>query len=307
MTSIDLANTKAVTHSTLKREILGIGLLLFAVFLLGAFIALGLAQLRAGVSVHDSVGFVGTFLANPLVKFFGWPAAFLIPLVPAVHALRLFGRLESSTDRSWMIFFAGLVVLLPIFLALALPQPAAGTTSDGAGIWGAFVVFYGSALFGSFGAWIMLVLAMSVLMAATLAWNPIRALVGRRPDRAGALVVGDEIIASDEPGAKRRRKREKVETPSDANLALALEPPPEEMPAIDPSLVTDADLLALDAEPLDRKRSRKKSKAEVAAASTGRRPTSARIGFQASVAAMSTDIASTSMIQAPKEPNSADA
>ena len=265
MTSIDLADAKAVTTSTLKREILGIGLLLFAVFLLGAFIALGLAQLRAGVSVHDSVGWVGSLLADPLVKFFGWPAAFLIPLVPGVHALRLFGRLESSTDRSWMIFFAGLVVLLPVFLALALPQPPAGTTSLGAGIWGAFVVFYASALFGSFGAWIMLVLAMSVLMAATLAWNPIRALVGRRPVDAAAIVASDDIIASDEQPAKRRKKREP--RTGDTNLALALEPAPEEMPAIDPSLVaSEFDVLTLDAEPLDRKRAKKKSKADIAAA-----------------------------------------
>ena len=53
------------------------------------------------------------------MSFFGWPAAALTPLVPAVHALRLFGRLESETDRSWMIFLAGVVVLLPIAVGLA--------------------------------------------------------------------------------------------------------------------------------------------------------------------------------------------
>jgi S-DNA-T family DNA segregation ATPase FtsK/SpoIIIE len=265
MTSVQLDEAKAVTTSTLKREILGIGLLLFAVFLMGAFAALGLAQMRAGVSVHESVGAVGDFLASPLVKFFGWPAAFLIPLVPAVHALRLFGRLESATDRSWMIFFAGLVLLLPVFLALALPLPPAGTTSLAAGIWGGFVAFYSSAWFGSFGAWIVLLLATSVLMAATLAWNPIRALVGRRA--SGAAVVDDAVIASDEVPAKRRKKREpKADEVADANLALTLEPPPEEMPSIDPSLVAEGDVLALDDAPSDAKRKRKKSKAEAAAA-----------------------------------------
>lgn len=268
MTSIELSDTKAVTTSTLKREILGIGLLLFAVFLAGAFAALGLAQMRAGVSVHESVGSVGGFLTDPLVKFFGWPAAFLIPVVPAVHALRLFGRLESSTDRSWMIFFAGLVVLLPMLLALALPTPPAGTTSLAAGIWGGFVAFYTSAWFGSFGAWILLVLATSVLMAATLAWNPIRALVGHRPAEAAAAVIDGDAIASEELPAKRRKKREpKTNEISDANLALALEPAPEEMPSIDPSLLNDGpDVLTLDADaPADRKK-KKKSKADVAAA-----------------------------------------
>ena len=132
-----------MSSSSLKREILGIALLLFAVFLAGAFIALALAQLHSGrgvdASVQASVGVVGTYLARPLVSFFGWPAAVLIPLVPAVHALRLFGRLASDTDRSWMIFFAGMVVLLPIALALALPAPPPGLPSLGAGMWGEFV------------------------------------------------------------------------------------------------------------------------------------------------------------------------
>ena len=46
--------------------------------------------------------------------------ALLVPLAPAVHALRLFGRLESDTDRSWMVFLAGLAALLPVALGLAL-------------------------------------------------------------------------------------------------------------------------------------------------------------------------------------------
>ena len=127
-------STHSVSSTSLKREIIGIALLLFAVFLAGAFVALALAELRTGVSVEASVGPVGQFLSQPLVSFFGWPAAILIPLVPAVHALRLFGRLESSTDRSWMIFFAGLVLLLPVALALSLASPR--RASPAPGIWG---------------------------------------------------------------------------------------------------------------------------------------------------------------------------
>src|SRR5579885_3269740 len=170
MTSIQLPNAKSgasPSSTTLKREILGIGLLLFAVFLAGAFGALALARVRAGVSVEASVGVVGTWLAHPLVTFFGWPAAVLVPLVPAVHALRLFGRLESDTDRSWMIFFAGVVILLPISLALALPKPPAGLPSGGAGIWGGLISAWWISWFGSFGAWIVVALAASILMAAT--------------------------------------------------------------------------------------------------------------------------------------------
>ena len=259
-----------MSSSTLKREILGIALLLFAVFLAGAFGALALAQLRAGVTVEASVGFVGKILANPLVTFVGWPSAVLIPLVPAVHALRLFGRLESDTDRSWMIFFAGLVALLPIALALALPAPPPGLPSVGAGIWGELVAVWWTGWFGSFGAWVVVVLAASVLMAATLAWNPIRALVGHRTPLI-RVVDGVEAPAAAGADATRKRKRKGAASESDAamasNLALALEPPPNEMPAIDPSLAADAaGDVALVLDPgysaADQRRRRKKSRAE---------------------------------------------
>jgi S-DNA-T family DNA segregation ATPase FtsK/SpoIIIE len=251
-----------VSSTSLKREILGIALLLFAIFLGGAFAALAVAQIRSGVSVEASVGFVGKILAQPLVSFFGWPAAVLIPLVPAVHALRLFGRLESDTDRSWMIFFAGMVVLLPVALALALPAPEPGVNSLGAGLWGGLVAAWWVGWFGAFGAWIVVALAASVLMAATLAWNPVRAIVGHR--RPLVRVIADAPgAAASEVAPKRRRKRDGE---GDGNLALALEPPPEEMPGLDPRMMTDGDV-ALTSEQADaeRRKRKKKSKAEAAA------------------------------------------
>jgi S-DNA-T family DNA segregation ATPase FtsK/SpoIIIE len=254
-----------VSSSTLKREILGIALLLFAVFLAGAFGALALATVRAGVNVEASVGLVGKILASPLVTFVGWPSAVLIPLVPAVHALRLFGRLESDTDRSWMIFFAGLVVLLPVALALALPAPTPGLPSAGAGLWGEFIAGWWRGWFGSFGAWVVIALSASVLMAATLAWNPIRAIVGHR---APIIRVADQqlAVAASEPTKKRKRKGEQD---SPVDLALALEPSPEEMPAMDSSLAKDGagDVdLPLDlGDELGGKKRKKRSKAEVLA------------------------------------------
>ena len=237
-------------------------------FLAGAFGALALAQLRAGVSVEKSVGILGGLLAQPLVSAFGWPAAVMIPLVPAVHALRVFGRMESDTDRSWMIFFGGLVVLLPIALALTLASPPPGLPSAGAGWWGALIAHWWTAWFGVFGAWVIVALVGSVLMAATLAWNPIRAVIGHRPSE-GAAVADDAAVASgEEPSSKRRKKREKTDAGGDANLALALEPAPEEMPAIDPSLIAASAAASSelsDSLDLDQKRRKKKSKADVAA------------------------------------------
>jgi S-DNA-T family DNA segregation ATPase FtsK/SpoIIIE len=220
-----------VSNATLKRELTGIALLLFALFLAGALGVLAWAQLRGGVNVGKSIGPVGQFLTYPLVAFFGWPAALMAPLAPAVHALRVFGRLASETDRKWMTFFAGVVALVPIGVALVL-RPEAGSASPAAGIWGSFVAFYWLKWLGGIGAWLVWVLSASALMAATLAWNPIRALIGR-----GALAAGappEPTGPSAEPEKKKRAPREpKPDTPE----ALRLEPPPEEMPAI--ALVRD--------------------------------------------------------------------
>jgi len=208
---------------SVKREILGIALLLFAVFLGGALGALALAELHAGVSVQGSVGWVGAVLAQPLVSFFGWPAALLVSLAPAVHALRLFGRLRSDVDRSWLIFFAGAALLLPIALALAGPTPPPGLPSAAAGWWGELVAQWWQQWFGTFGAWVVVVLATSVLMAATLAWNPVRMVIGVRGETRGASRV-------EEPYALARHGDDDDEPSHD--LALALEPSPDEMPAI---------------------------------------------------------------------------
>ena len=80
---------------------------------------LGWAQLTGGVDVRANVGWVGAHLARPLVALLGWPGALLVPLVPAVHALRAFGRLRSDADRSWMIFLAGLVLVVPVAVGVA--------------------------------------------------------------------------------------------------------------------------------------------------------------------------------------------
>ena len=245
--------------SSLKRELSGIALLLFAFFLAAALGVLALAHLRFGVDVRGNVGWVGWWLARPLVALLGWPAAALTPLVPAVHALRVFGRLESEQDRKWMIFFAGLVAILPIAIALAANVPA-GDRSAGAGVWGTFFAYYWRAWFGGIGAWVVLALAISTLTATTLAWNPIRVLIGHRAPRL-------EPVADAEPLAppKRRRKKEKDLT-EDPGLApaVALAPEPEELPG----LVGGGALAEAEselAEAVDGKRRRKKSRAEAAA------------------------------------------
>ena len=215
-----------MTSPHLKREITGIALLLFGIFLASALAVLGLAQLRAGVGIGEvrtHIGPVGYYLAYPLVALVGWPAALFAPFAPSVHALRVFGRLASSTDRKWMMFFAGVVALIPIALGLAMNAPA-GEATGAAGLWGTLVAYYWRQWLGGIGAWLTWVLAASVLTAVTLGWDPIRALVGRAPAAAPELPPSN---------GNSTKKRGRSTVPPAAAAALALEPPAEEMPGIE--------------------------------------------------------------------------
>ena len=237
---------------TLKRELQGITLLLFAVFLAGALILQGTALLRGAGDLRGSFGWTGEVIAYPLAQFFGWPAAFLLPVAPGVHALRLFGRLDQRSDRSWMVFLLGLAIFLPFGIGILTGGIRAA--NPWAGIWGDFLAFYAIKFAGTAGAWLLFLLTISILTAATLSWNPIRMIIGRTavpvPEPA------EPVVAVEEDGyipPKGRRKK---------SLAEVLAPPPEELPAIAPTDRLDEEELEELAP--DRSR-RKKSKADLAA------------------------------------------
>jgi DNA segregation ATPase FtsK/SpoIIIE, S-DNA-T family len=208
----------------------------------------GITMLRHGGDVTRTFGYAGRFLAYPLAHFLGWPAAALIPVALAAHALRLFGRLAERTDRSWMVFLLGFVVLLPV--ALGLAQGGLREATNLSGLWGSFAAFYLLQFAGGAGAWIVVALSLSALMAATLSWNPVRALVAPAPrgDEGAEEAESAEDIA---PAARRRERR------------LPAEPTPEEMPALDVGLLT-SELVAEVAAPAEKKK--KKSKADIASA-----------------------------------------
>jgi S-DNA-T family DNA segregation ATPase FtsK/SpoIIIE len=262
-----------VGNASLKREIAGIALLLFALFLAGAFLVPPDPAAYSCTSAHGIFGPVGACLRSWSRGFIGIPAALLVPLIPAVHALRLFGRMESETDRSWLVFLIGVVVILPIALGLARSVPP-GELDAAAGIWGGFFSTYAAKAFGTVGAWLMLALAASALAAATLRWNPIRVLVGpsvRAGTGNGELGTDAAALRSADPEKPKRKRGKKGEvlvgTPAD--VATTLAPTPEEMPAIDPTLMrsasVDVDESDGDADlPLrDRKKRERKSKSDL--------------------------------------------
>ncbi|MGI9141155.1 MAG: DNA translocase FtsK 4TM domain-containing protein [Gemmatimonadaceae bacterium] len=230
----------------MRREVAAIALLLFAIFIGGALAVHGYALLTASpdgqADLRGSFGALGAALAAPITSLFGWPAAVLIPIAPAAHALTLFGRLDRGTDRSWLVFLLGMVVLLPIAFGFSL----GGVADQNAltGMWGAFAAYYLLRFAGTAGAWIIWLLALSALMAATLAWNPVRVLVGRRV----RALDGAEPTNPDEafPPSQRRRGLKKEPDPL---LARALEPSPEEMPALDMTLLEDSPAVATESAP----------------------------------------------------------
>ena len=219
--------------SHMKRELAGIALLLFAVFLAGALL---FQRVPAGGSCMDARGVfgpAGTLVRCAVAGAVGLPAAALVVLLPLVHALRLFGRLAARADRSWLVFVGGLVVLLPIALGLLIPFDQA-VTHPMLGLWGQALAFYLPRAFGTAGAWLLLALGLSALTALTLSWNPLRLLVGRSdhaPLPSGAVLVSGPVTdAAQAAPAKRGRKRA-------GDAAVLLEPTPEEMPAMDPTLL----------------------------------------------------------------------
>ena len=217
-----------------RRELVGVALLLFAIFLavaiLGGHDSAGVSCTRA----TSPMGPAGACVRAGIVALLGTPAAILLPLIPAVHALRLFGRMRSDTDRSWLFFLIGVVVLLPIAIALSVDAGRESTRLSG--LWGGFVAYYLEAAL-HWGAWLAVILAFSALTILTLAWNPIRVVVGSVPPRAAAGADSD-ADAAEEVTSRGRRKRRR-ESASDGAEPTALEPAPEEMPAIDPSLMQE--------------------------------------------------------------------
>jgi DNA segregation ATPase FtsK/SpoIIIE, S-DNA-T family len=249
-----------------RREVLGIALLVFAIFLAGALLAGGghaspwsYTPPTGCSTVHGLFGPTGSCLRAYLQDFFGVPAALWLPLIPAIHALRLFGRMRETTDRSWLIFLAGGVVLIPVILGLAV-APVTPSPDQMSGLWGNFAAIYLRSAFGAVGAWLVVALAGCALTAATLSWNPIRVLLTPRlprqpvdlsaepdpdefpgvdptPVTAGAASVDAQLAAESAPRKSRvRAKRDALPPVIDPVETTELAPPSpatDELPPVD--------------------------------------------------------------------------
>jgi S-DNA-T family DNA segregation ATPase FtsK/SpoIIIE len=159
-----------------------------------------------------------------------------------------------------MVFLLGMVFLLPIVFGLA--QGGVREATALAGIWGAFAAFYVLQFAGAAGAWILMAISLSVLMAATLSWNPIRVVVAKR-----VTTLDDFVAPTPAERAGLDPKKEIVVPGPEMSASVVstslLQPEPEEMPQVDHSLMNNA-IAEQPLIPIEKKRERK-SKSSVAA------------------------------------------
>ncbi len=153
---------------------------LWALALVLLAILLGLSFVPPGViggtgdrlfPTGNIVGTVGGVISGAAWRFFG-VSAFLIPVLPAVWAVAVLGRIDRSATIRLTSLFAGVLVLVPT-LVHALTNPfegGAGSGWIGSGLGGPLL----SAL-GWVGSAILISFLLSFLSVATIGWNPIRA------------------------------------------------------------------------------------------------------------------------------------
>ena len=229
-------DARAERRAALRDEMGALSWFALAIFLSGVLLAAAWSATGShedgSAAVRGPFGAVGSLIAEPLLFLVGWAGAVFVPFAPMVHALRRFGRLTARDDRDWLLFLGGCALLVPVVIALALD--VGRDNHPAAGLWGGMVAFYARRGFGAFGAWLLVAFALCVLAVGTLAWNPVRALLAGRPlpadDAAERQAADDDTVAA---AAGTRRRRGKAAQ----DLAVALEPAPEEMPALDPALV----------------------------------------------------------------------
>ena len=203
--------------SPLRQEIAGIVLLVGSLFLAGALIfGRTPAPAESCSTAGGAFGPVGGCLRWTILSLVGGLAAIVVPFIPTIRGLRLLGRIGHPTQARIDLFPIGLVLIIPVAAGLArLDAVPQGTADTITGLWGAFAGFYLAEALGRGGAWFVIVTAVSVLTAATVAWNPIKSLVS----------------------VKLPTPRPKPAAPEPITTAEAMEPSAAEMPAVDLSLM----------------------------------------------------------------------
>ena len=151
-----------------QREILGVGLLALALFVLLSLLPV---WLLGGGGEGNPVGVVGGTLRGLLVAFLGG-SSFLVPLLLAFVGLQVGAWLSEDWTRRLSVLTGGLLVLSPIGTWVWLDGPDTAAGWLGANLGGPLVD-----LVGFFGASLVTGSGLVALSIGTLAWNPLSSFV----------------------------------------------------------------------------------------------------------------------------------
>jgi S-DNA-T family DNA segregation ATPase FtsK/SpoIIIE len=164
----------------------GVGVLFTAIFLAGALIGGAHPTGAHCWSATGAFGPVGSCARSAIFALVGPVAAVSVPLLLVLHAARALDAIDPRTERGWRLFGLALMVLFAVGAALgrgAIPwTPPPHPRPD---LLGGFPAWGLVRAFGITGAWVVLALAFSATLTATLARNPVRLLVQRARQLAG--------------------------------------------------------------------------------------------------------------------------
>lgn len=185
--------------AALKRELSGIALLVLAVFAAGSLVLQPLPESGSCTAADGVFGPMGACIRWLLTGALGSIGAWGVVASLLLRSLDLFGRLPPRSGPAWTVLVVGLSLIVPAGIGLAV---GAGSDPDravaAAGQVGTLAAHFLQRLFGSVGAWGVLLAGVSALTAWTLRWNPLRLLFPSRR-REGEAPVLPATVAS---GAK---------------------------------------------------------------------------------------------------------
>ena len=168
-----------------QRDIMAVGLLALALFLLAALVPVSVLGPRGGewFPSGNMVGVVGETVQRVLTGLVGI-AAFFLP------GLLLFGGLRASELLSvgWTarlsILMGGLLLIVPVGLGIV------GQDGETVGRWGELAGPPLMTAFGLLGAVLFILLLLVMLSVCTLGWNPLRSLAHGLAQGTGVMARG---------------------------------------------------------------------------------------------------------------------
>ena len=168
-----------------QRDIMAVGLLALALFLLAALIPVSVLGPRGGewFPLGNMVGVVGETVQRALTGLVGI-AAFFLPGLFLFGGLRAWEWLSVGWTARLSILMGGLLLIVPVGLGIL------GQDGEAVGRWGELAGPPLMTAFGFLGAVLFILLLLVMLSVGTLGWNPLRSLAHGLAQGTGVMARG---------------------------------------------------------------------------------------------------------------------